>query len=148
MKKTRYTEEQIAFALKQAGTGTPVAEVRLYREDGLSLRLMRPRRCVSAPNRERQPAASEANQLLSMDFVSDALFCDGPRLRALTVVDAYTREARGPEMIRVDNGPEFVSKALDKCAYENGVTLNSADLASRPTMPSWKASMVACATSA
>jgi len=27
MKQTRYTEEQIAFALEQAETGTPVAEV-------------------------------------------------------------------------------------------------------------------------
>ena len=27
MKKTRFTEEQIAFALRQAETGTPVAEV-------------------------------------------------------------------------------------------------------------------------
>ena len=27
MKKSRYTEEQIAFALKQAETGTPEAEV-------------------------------------------------------------------------------------------------------------------------
>jgi len=27
MKKTRYTEEQIAFALRQAETGTPVGEV-------------------------------------------------------------------------------------------------------------------------
>lgn len=27
MKKSRYTEEQISFALKQAETGTPVAEV-------------------------------------------------------------------------------------------------------------------------
>ena len=27
MKKTRYTEEQIAFALRQAGSGTPVSEV-------------------------------------------------------------------------------------------------------------------------
>lgn len=27
MKKSRYTEEQIAYALRQAGTGTPVAEV-------------------------------------------------------------------------------------------------------------------------
>lgn len=27
MKKSRYTEERIAFALKQAETGTPVAEV-------------------------------------------------------------------------------------------------------------------------
>jgi len=26
MKKSRYTDEQIAFALKQAETGTPVAE--------------------------------------------------------------------------------------------------------------------------
>jgi putative transposase len=27
VKKSRFTEEQIAFALKQAETGTPVAEV-------------------------------------------------------------------------------------------------------------------------
>ena len=27
MKKTRHSDEQIAFALKQAETGTPVAEV-------------------------------------------------------------------------------------------------------------------------
>jgi putative transposase len=27
MKKTRYTEEQIAYALRQAETGTPVGEV-------------------------------------------------------------------------------------------------------------------------
>ena len=27
MKKTRYTDEQIAFALRQEGTGTPVKEV-------------------------------------------------------------------------------------------------------------------------
>ncbi len=90
-----------------------------------------------------------------MDFVSDALF-DGRRLRALTVVDACTREAlvievdsgikgeqvveavsritavRGaPRSIRVDNGPEFVSKALDRWAYENGVTLDF----SRPGKP-------------
>ena len=108
---------------------------RLYREEGLSLRLKRPRRHVSAANRERQPAATTPNALWSMDFVSDALF-DGRRLRALTVVDAFTREAlaievdqgikgdqvvavmtrlaliRGaPRTIRVDNGPEFVSKA-------------------------------------
>lgn len=28
MKKSRYTEEQIAFALKQAETGKPVAKLR------------------------------------------------------------------------------------------------------------------------
>jgi putative transposase len=90
-----------------------------------------------------------------MDFVSDSLF-DGRRLRALTVVDYFMRESlaiavaqgikgeqvaailerivteRGtPKSIRVDNGPEFVSKALDRWAYEHGVTL---DL-SRPGKP-------------
>lgn len=90
-----------------------------------------------------------------MDFVSDALF-DGRRLRVLTVVDAFTREAlaidvdqgikgeqvvaamtrlsavRGaPRTIRVDNGPEFISEALDRWAYENGVTLDF----SRPGKP-------------
>lgn len=31
---------------------------------------------------------------------------------------------RCPERIQVDNGSEFISKALDKWAYENGVTLD------------------------
>src|SRR3984893_2377831 len=126
-----------------------------YREEGLSLRLKRPRPHVSAANRERQPAATTPNALWSMDFVSDALF-DGRRLRALTVVDAFTREALAIEVdqgikgdqvvavmtrlalirgarrtIRVDNGPEFISKALDRWAYENGVTLDF----SRPGKP-------------
>jgi putative transposase len=29
-----------------------------------------------------------------------------------------------PEVIQVDNGPEFTSKALDRWAYENGVKLD------------------------
>ena len=41
-----------------------------------------------------------------------------------------------PEIIRVDNGPEFMSKALNRWAYENGVTLDSADRANPPTTPS------------
>lgn len=57
-------------------------------------------RNVSAANRERQPAASAPNEMWSMDFVSDALF-DGRRPRALTVVDAFAREAPA---IDVDQG--------------------------------------------
>ena len=63
-----------------------------YWNDGLSPRLKKPRRNVSAANRERQPAALAANEMWSMDRILDALF-DGRRLRALTVVDAFTREA-------------------------------------------------------
>lgn len=91
-----------------------------------------------------------------MAFVSGALF-DGRWLRALTVVDAFTREAlaievdqgindeqvatvlarlallRGaPRAIQVDNGPKLVSKALDRWAYENGVTLDFSRLG-KPT---------------
>ena len=36
-----------------------------------------------------------------------------------------------PERIKVDNGSEFISKALDKWAYENKVTLDF----SRPGKP-------------
>ncbi|QDS99567.1 Integrase core domain protein [Adhaeretor mobilis] len=92
----------------------------------------------------------------SMDFMSDQLF-DGRRFRLLTLVDNFTRESlairvgqrltgddvvavleavrkrRGavPESIRVDNGPEFISKSLDWWAYFNKVTLDF----SRPGKP-------------
>jgi putative transposase len=153
---------------------------RLYRDDGLNLRLKKPRRNVSAANRDRQPAALAASEMWSMDFVSDAQF-DGRRARAVSVIDAFTREAltidvdqgikgeqvvevmapisliRGaPRTIRLDNGPEFISKALDRWAYENGVTLDFSrpDKAllslstGRPTTLSWSRSTAACATSA
>lgn len=90
-----------------------------------------------------------------MDFMSDQLF-DGTRLRILTIIDAYTRfssagEARKsfkaddvvktlervprrygvPKEIRMDNGPEFISRMLDLWTYMNGVTLDF----SRPGKP-------------
>ena len=46
------------------------------------------------PNR---PAAGAINENWSMDFVSDALF-DGRRIRALTVVDDYSRESLAIEV--------------------------------------------------
>ena len=154
--RVRYGYFRIYILLRREGWLVNHKRVyRLYREDGLSLRLKRPRRNVSAAGRERQPAVGAPNELWSMDFVSDALF-DGRRLRALTVVDAYTREAltievdhgikgeqvvdavtriamrrSAPRTIRVDNGPEFVSKALDRWAYANAVTLDF----SRPGKP-------------
>ena len=163
--RVRYGYYRIYILLRREGWFVNHKRVyRLYREDGLSLRLKRPRRHVSAASRERQPPATAPNALWSMELppygrclrpVSDALF-DGRRLRALTGVDAHTREALGidvdqgikgaqvveammriaalrgaPKAIRVDNGPEFVSKALDRWAYENGVTLDF----SRPGKP-------------
>ncbi|TPE42444.1 transposase family protein [Pontibacter mangrovi] len=91
-----------------------------------------------------------------MDFVADQLF-DGRKFRGLTVVDNYSRQClaievdqgikgeqvvavmerlkqqhgRVPERIKVDNGSEFISKALDRWAYDNKVTLDF----SRPGKP-------------
>ncbi len=147
--RTRYGYFRIYILLRRKGWVVNHKRVyRLYRNNGLSLRLKKSRRNVSAANRERQPAALAANEMWSMDFVSDALF-DGQRLRVLTIVDLFTREAlaidvdqgikgeqvieamarissiRGvPRTIRVDNGPELISKALDRWADENSVTLD------------------------
>ena len=128
---------------------------RLYRLEGLNLRRTYTRRkMVSAPRIE-PPRESRANESWAMDFVSDQLF-DSRRFRSLTLIDSYTRECltihadkairgtdvvdtleylkrtRGvPQFIRVDNGPEFISKALDFWAYRKGVRLHF----SRPGKP-------------
>lgn len=120
---------------------------RLYREEGLSLRLKRRRKRISHL-RVVLAGPERINQHWSMDFVSDCLF-NGRRLRVLTVVDDLSKECpvlevdhsltgqrvtrvlervaltRGlPDVITVDNGPEFISKALDAWAYANGVKLH------------------------
>lgn len=83
-----------------------------------------------------------------MDFVADTLL-DGRRFRALTVVDNWSRHSPliepdftltgtkvvaalermakrtgYPQMITVDNGSEFTSKALDAWAHAHGVKLD------------------------
>lgn len=154
--RVRYGYLRIHVLLRREGWQVNHKRVyRLYCEEGLHLRHKRPRRHVSAAHRVERPQAGRPNESWSMDFVSDALF-DGRRLRALTVIDNYTRESpaievgqgitgkqvaelldrlskkRGlPDRIFLDNGPEFVSRALDLWAYENGVTLDF----SRPGKP-------------
>lgn len=128
---------------------------RLYREEGLAMRKRPPRRRKACLKRELRPLAVEKNECWSMDFMSDELF-DGRRIRLLTIVDNHTRESlaihvgqriRGcdvvevlewiakdhgkPQTIRVDNGPEFISKDVDLWAYWNHVTLDF----SRPGKP-------------
>jgi putative transposase len=154
--RVRYGYQRIHVLLRREGWLINRKRVyRLYRLEGLNLRSKRPRRHVSAMHREKRPGASAANDQWSMDFVSDALF-NGRRIRALTVVDNFTRESlaievdgslrgdrvvavldrligqRGaPKSIRVDNGPEFVSKVLDQWAYAHSVVLEF----SRPGKP-------------
>ena len=154
--RVRYGYYRIYILLRREGWTVNHQRVyRLYRKEGLSLRRKRPRRHASAAQRVGRIEAGAANECWSMDFVSDALY-DSRRLRVLTVVDNYTRECLAievdqgiggekgvgvlgritmerptPKAIRVDHGPEFVSKVLDQWAYRNGVTLDF----SRPGKP-------------
>jgi transposase InsO family protein len=100
-----------------------------------------------------------------------ALF-DGRRVRALTVVDDYSRESlaievgqsitgeqvvavmtrlaalRGvPQRIRVDNGPEFISRAVDQWATFTRSRSTSVVPAIRPATPWSSRSTAGCATS-
>jgi putative transposase len=120
---------------------------RIYREEGLALRRKK-RRKGAAGIRVMIPAAMRANEHWSMDFVSDSIVT-GRRFRALTIVDNYTRECPAievdtslggarvvnvlerlsetrelPEVITIDNGPEFAGKALDEWAYRKRIKLN------------------------
>ena len=54
-----------------------------------------------------------------------------PLLHRIRTLSRITAKRGAPKTIRVDNGPEFISKALDLCAYANGVTLDF----SRPGKP-------------
>jgi len=120
---------------------------RLYRSEGLSLRIRR-RRKFAAVVRNPLPPATKQNERWAMDFVHDSLW-GGRKFRTLTLVDTYSRECLNvevdtslpgyrvvrvldrlasikglPASIRVDNGPEFISKVLDEWAYRNGVKLD------------------------
>ena len=147
--RVRYGYRRLHILLRREGWGINHKRVyRLYRQDNLTIRRKRPHRHVSAKTRVEPPKATGPNQLWAMDFVSEALF-DGSALRILTLVDHFSRESlvlevgkgftgervsrvldrviakRGyPKLIRVDNGPEFTSKALDQWAYLNGVELD------------------------
>ena len=154
--RVRYGYRRIHVLLRREGWEVNAKRVcRLHREMGLQLRNKAPKRRVKAKLREDRAAATASNQVWAMDFVHDQLF-DGTKIRVLTVVDTFTRLApaidvrhayRGcvvvetlervgseigyPKTIRLDNGPEFISKELDLWAFMKGGTLDF----SRPGKP-------------
>jgi putative transposase len=153
--RVRYGYRRLHVLLRREGWRVNHKRVyRLYREEGLGIRAKRRKKRVSGP-RVPPPPAKRPQERWSLDFLTDGLV-DGRRFRVLTIVDNVSRVspaievgvsltgervvatlerlkqiAGRPARIAVDNGPEFVSKALDAWAYRNGVQLEF----SRPGKP-------------
>ena len=154
--RVRYGYRRVHVLLRREGWVVNEKRVwRLYRELGLQLRNKSPKRRVKAKLREDRKPALGPNDVWAMDFVHDQLF-DGRKIRVLTMIDTFTRLAPAidvrqtykgvdvvatleraimevglPRTIRVDNGPEFISRDLDLWAFVRGVTLDF----SRPGKP-------------
>ena len=145
---------------------------RLYRLEGLQVRMRVRRRKHMALHRGPAPTPVGPTERWAMDFVHDAL-AEGRPFRILTVVDQWSRESpllevassisgaavggaldrvlpngTTPRSITVDHGTEFQSRALEDWAYRRGVQLDFI----RPGKPvekrSSRPSMAGCATSA
>jgi len=110
---------------------------RLYRLEGLRVRMRVPRCKRLSLHRCPVPQPTAANQYWSADFVHDPLV-DARRFRVLTVIDQWRRESVSvelgfsligqsvagildevaqcrslPSAITVDHGTEFTSRAID-----------------------------------
>ena len=119
---------------------------RVYTALRLNIR-RRAKKRLPARAKQQLFQPDEPNQVWSLDFMHDSLW-NGRTFRMLNVIDDYNRQvlwietdtslpalrvirvlenlkdSRGlPNMIRVDNGPEFISRKLDHWCKDNNVTL-------------------------
>lgn len=119
---------------------------RIYRELELNLRI-EPRRRIEREKPVPLSVPSAANETWSMGFVHDQL-SDGRAFRLFNVLDDFNREGLGseadfslpavrvlraldqiiewrgkPARLRCDNGPEFISQDLAKCAEARSIQI-------------------------
>lgn len=139
----RYGYRRIQVFLERDGLRMSTDRAyRLWKKAGLQVPKKRPRKRMPA-SRPRASSPTRANEVWAYDFVFDAC-ANGQQLKCLTIVDEFTRESlaidvagairshrvievlsklmteRGmPKVLRSDNGPEFVSKALLTWAVDN-----------------------------
>ena len=156
--RVRYGYRKVRVLLNREGWDVGKYLVyRLYKEEGLTLKRMKPAgKRKASRQREEKLKATAPDQAWSMDLVSDQLQ-DGTRFRSLTIVDVFTREAvaidagqslKGEDVVRTlsrlkssrgvpkvlfcDNGSEFTSQVMDLWAYRNGVKIDFSRLG-KPT---------------
>ncbi len=146
--RRRFGYRRLTVMLRREGWAVNHKRVyRLYQAEGLAVR-RRKRKGLKGVVRVALAVPSRPQERWSMDFVSDS-FSDGRKFRSLNIVDDYSREClvtevdtsipgarvvrvleqlrdiRGlPEVMVMDNGPEFAGKALDAWAYQRGVNLH------------------------
>ena len=148
MRHRRYGSPRICAMLKREGLVVNHKRVeRIYLQEKLMLRRKSGcKRKVSSPG-IKKPVAIRPMQIWSIDFVSDSL-ASGARFRALTIVDNFTKVCPGilvgaslpgarvatyldglavkygyPEMLSVDNGPEFRGESMRAWATAHSVEL-------------------------
>lgn len=147
--RPRFGYERIHILLTREGWRIGRNRVhRLYKLEGLQVRMRVRRRKRISLHRGPVPVATSGGQYWAMDFVHDQL-TSGRKFRVLTVIDKWhrqcvaleadfaltgqsvvdamngiARERELPYAITVDHGTEFTSKALDEWCYLRGVKLD------------------------
>jgi putative transposase len=147
-RRRRFGYRRLTILLRREGLRVNRKRVyRLYRDEGLAVRRRRRKRLLRTMT-ALLPPATRLNQRWTMDFIEDQLIT-GRKFRTFNVMDAFSRrglasevdaslpsarvvqvldrlaETRGcPEELVLDNGPEFIGRALDQWAHGRGVRLH------------------------
>ena len=147
--RPRFGYERLHILLTREGWQVGRKRVhRLYKLEGLQVRMRVRRRKRISLHRGPVPTATGGGQYWAMDFVHDQL-SNGRKFRVLTVIDKWHRQCVAleadfaltgqsvvdamneiaqsrqlPYAITVDHGTEFTSKVLDEWCYLRGVKLD------------------------
>ena len=146
MQHPRFGYRRIRALLCREGKKVNLKKVyRLWKLEKLSLPKRRPRKPRAKSTIGILPKTEKANQVWTYDFVFDQSL-SGKSLKMLTLIDEYTRECLAvevgvsiksarvrqilekvclekgfPEMIRSDNGSEFIGGAVNNWLAENQI---------------------------
>lgn len=142
----RYGHRRAWALLRRSGVKVNLKRVlRLWRKAGFTLQRRRSRKRLYGKRFPGPLVALYPRHVVTYDFVQDWTV-DGRRLRILTIVDEFTREALAiavgrrmtawdvigvlakafakwgwPQYLRSDNGPEFIARILQEWLHARGV---------------------------